>query len=63
VLVDSGFYSEEAVNKIESGNAQPALQDTLVYAVTGRQRHGRSVAELEQRGDPPPPPPPLQQSA
>ncbi len=56
VLVDSGFYSEEAVKKIESGKAQPALQDTIVYAATGRQRHGRSVTDLEQRDDPPPPP-------
>ena len=56
VLVDSGFYSEEAVTKIESGNAQPALQDIIVYAATGRQRHGRSVTDLEQRDDPPPPP-------
>jgi len=56
VLVDSGFMSEAAVEKIERGSPQPALQNTLVYAAAGRQRHGRSVADLEQREDPPPPP-------
>lgn len=57
VLTDSGFYSEAAVRHIECGSAQhPALENTLVYAATGRQRHGRSIAELEAREDPPAPP-------
>jgi len=56
VLVDSGFYSEAAVDNIERRSPRAALQDTIVYAATKRQRHGRSVAELEQRDDPPPPP-------
>ena len=56
VLIDSGFYSEEAVEKVEGENPHPALQNTKVIAATGRQRHGRSVAELEEREDPPSPP-------
>lgn len=56
VLIDSGFYSEAAVENIERHSGQPALQNATVYAATGRQRHGRSVAELEQREDPPAPP-------
>jgi transposase len=56
VLIDSGFYSEAAVHAIEGQSPRPALQNTLVYAATGRQRHGRSVAELEVQDDPPAPP-------
>ena len=56
VLTDSGFYSEAAVEHIERHSGQSALQNITVYAATGRQRHGRSVAELEQRDDPPAPP-------
>jgi hypothetical protein len=52
VLVDSGYYGEAAVLTVEDGGKGPA-----VYAATGRQRHGRSVAELEKRDDPPAPPP------
>ena len=53
VLIDSGFYSEAAVAAAEqSHNDTPAPK---IYAATGRQPHGRSVAQLEQRADPPAP--------
>ncbi|MEI7910948.1 MAG: IS1182 family transposase [Verrucomicrobiota bacterium] len=51
VLVDSGYYSEAAVQAVESGDGGPT-----VYAAVKRQSHGRSVAQLEVREDPPPPP-------
>ena len=51
VLVDSGYYSENAVLTVEV--ADP---DTTVYAAMKRQPHGRSIAQLETRDDPPPPP-------
>jgi transposase len=53
VLIDSGFYSEAAVAAAEqSPDDTPAPK---IYAATGRQPHGRSVAQLEQRADPPAP--------
>jgi transposase len=52
VLVDSGYYSENATLRVET--ADPA---TTVYAAMKRQSHGRSIAQLEVRADPPPPPP------
>jgi hypothetical protein len=53
VLIDSGFYSEEAVAAAEqSREGTPAPK---VYAATGRQPHGRTVAQLEARADPPAP--------
>jgi Transposase DDE domain len=55
VLVDSGYYSQAAVESVESKSEGP-LQRVKVLAATKRQRHGRSVAELEQREDPPAPP-------
>lgn len=51
-LADSGYYSEEAVTKVEGGGDGPT-----VYAAMKRHRHGRSVEQLEKREDPPPPPP------
>jgi transposase len=52
VLIDSGFYSETAIHKVESSE-QPALQGTTVLAATKRHRHGRSVADLEKKvGEP-----------
>jgi transposase len=55
VLVDSGFYSEAAVSSVERGaDGRPGPE---VYAATGRQRHGRTVAALEKRADPPAPEP------
>jgi transposase len=51
VLIDSGFYSATAVAAAEqSHDGRPAPK---IYAATGRQPHGRSVAQLEQRADPP----------
>jgi transposase len=56
VLADSGFCSEAAVRAIEQGEqGQPT--GLTVLAAVGRIRHGRTVADLEQRADPPAPPP------
>ena len=53
VLIDSGFYSEAAVAAAEqSHDGAPAPK---IYAATGRQPHGRTVAQLEVRADPPAP--------
>jgi transposase len=50
VLVDNGFYSEEAVKAVEA-NGQ-----TVVYAAVEKTGHHRCVADLEKKADPPPPP-------
>jgi len=50
-LVDSGFLSEAAVTAIE---AQGTVR---VLAAVKRQRHGRSVEQLEKKADPPTPGP------
>ena len=52
-------YSQEAAIEAEGGrfNDGQGRQGPTVYAAMKRQRHGRSVAELEQRTDPPAPPP------
>lgn len=50
VLVDSGFVSETAITRLETG----AL---TVLAAVKRERHGRTVEQLEARRDPSPPPP------
>jgi hypothetical protein len=50
-LVDSGYYSQEAVTTAE-GHSEGPLKGMTVYAATKRHRHGRSVSELEQREDP-----------
>lgn len=53
VLIDSGFYSEAAITAAEqSHDGTPAPK---IYASTGRQPHGRTVAQLEARADPPAP--------
>jgi transposase len=53
VLIDSGFYSQAAVAAAEqSHGGTPAPK---IYAATGRQPHGRTVAQLEARDDPPAP--------
>lgn len=57
VLIDNGFYSEEAIRKAENSQ-QPALQGTTVLAATKRQRHGRSVADLEKQAQEPSAPAP-----
>jgi transposase len=51
-LVDTGYYSGEAVAAVEAGGDGPT-----VYAATKRHRHGRGVEQLEERDDPPSPPP------
>jgi transposase len=55
VLIDSGFYSAEAVSAVEQ--AAEGTRAPIVYAATERQPHGRTVAQLEQRADPPAPGP------
>jgi transposase len=55
VLVDSGYYSQAAIESVESHIAGP-LAKVEVLAATKRQRHGRSVTEMEQHEDPPAPP-------
>jgi transposase len=52
ILVDSGYYSENGVQTVESEERPP-----IVYAAMKRQSHGRSVAQLEVHADPPPRPP------
>jgi transposase len=53
VLIDSGFYSEAAVAAVEQSG--PGASAPKVFAATGRQPHGRTVAQLAQRADPPAP--------
>jgi len=50
-LVDTGYYSATAVLTAEAGDKPPTI-----YAAMARQKHGRSIAQLEVRADPPPPP-------
>jgi len=53
VLVDSGFFSESAIQQIEQGEqAEPT--GIKVLAALKREGHGRSVAQLEKKQDPPP---------
>lgn len=54
VLIDSGYVSEAAVAAAER-DAQGNPTGIEVLASMGRQPHGRTVAELEQRDDPPEP--------
>jgi transposase len=55
VLIDSGFVSEPAVRQVEEDeHAQPT--GITVLAAVKRERHGRTVAQLEHRADPPAPP-------
>lgn len=51
VLVDSGYYSENGILTAETGDNKPTI-----YAAMKRQKHGRSIAQLEAREDPPAPP-------
>jgi transposase len=50
-LVDSGFFSEKAVQQIERAE-QGAPTGTLVYAAVEKTRHHRSVADLEAKSEP-----------
>ena len=54
VLIDNGFVSEEAVNKVEKDEAGNPT-GTLVRAAMKRDKHGRSVQDLEKMQDPLPP--------
>lgn len=56
VLVDSGFYSEEAVKAVEK-NEQGESTGICVLAAMKRDRHGRRVADLEKKEDPSEPKP------
>jgi len=53
VLVDSGYYSAASVAALEAPEGQPT--GPKVYAATGRQKHGRTIGQLEKRDDPSPP--------
>lgn len=54
VLIDSGFVSEAAVRGVEQ-DAQGQATGVRVLAAIKRERHGRTVAQLEKKADPPPP--------
>lgn len=56
VLVDSGFYSEQAVQKIEQ-TAAGTPTGTTVYAAVEKTSHHRTVADLETKPEPTAPPP------
>lgn len=56
VLVDSGFYSEEAVKAVEK-DEQGESTGIQVLAAMKRDRHGRRVADLEKKEDPDEPEP------
>jgi hypothetical protein len=55
ILVDSGFVSEEAIARLELDEAGQRTGRTVLAAVK-RERHGRTIAQLEARPDPLPPP-------
>lgn len=56
VLVDSGFYSGEAVHQVEQ-TPEGAATGTTVYAAMEKISHHRSVADLEKKPEPAAPPP------
>ena len=56
ILVDNGFYSEQAVQKVEQ-TAEGAPTGTTVYAAMDKTSHHRSVADLEKKPEPEAPPP------
>jgi transposase len=51
VLIDSGFYSEQAVRAVEQ-TAEGQSSGTTVYAAMERKSHHRSVADLERKAEP-----------
>ena len=55
VLIDSGFYSENAVQAVEQ-SAEGQVRSTTVYAAMERKSHHRNVSDLEKKEDPVPPP-------
>lgn len=56
VLVDSGFYSEQAVQKVEQ-TATGTPTGTTVFAAVEKTSHHRTVADLEEKPAPIAPPP------
>jgi transposase len=50
VLADTGFWSGEQIEKVESNGGPEA------YVASRRGKHGKTVADLEIKEDPPPPP-------
>lgn len=56
VLVDSGFYSEAAVNTVQQQEDGTATGLT-VYAAVGKSSHHKTVADLLPQPEPPPPGP------
>jgi transposase len=55
VLVDSGFVSEEAVKAVELNKGGEPTGVTVLAAMK-RDKHGRTVEDLEKKQDPVPPP-------
>jgi transposase len=53
-LVDSGFFSEQAVRAVEQ-TAAGTTTGTVIYAAVEKTGHHRSVADLEVRSEPAPP--------
>ena len=53
-LVDSGFFSAQAVARIER-TAEGTPTGTVVYAAVEKTGHHRSVADLEKKAEPEPP--------
>jgi len=49
VLADSGYTSQPQIDAVEANDGP------VVYAATGKRKHGRTVADLESKMDPPPP--------
>ena len=56
ILVDSGFVSEAAVTQVETPRTETESAPVVVAAIK-RERHHRSVSDLEKRDDPPAPGP------
>ncbi len=54
VLIDSGFVSQEAIEQLEK-DAQGEATGVRVLAAVQRERHGRTVTQLEKKEDPPEP--------
>lgn len=57
VLVDAGFVSEAAIRSAERADPDGKDEGPRVLAAVIRERHGRTIEQLEKREDPPPPPP------